>query len=99
MTVASQQIPRSLVAPLVSILLHESEPPENLTWSSMATLSELGKEASMYCVRFEDAFVFVYVCMLTVTRMCVYMHTLTLSRKSSGSLTAVIHCTSVYMCL
>ena len=42
-TVSSQQIPRSLIAPLVSILLHESEPPENLTWSSMATLSELGK--------------------------------------------------------
>ena len=42
-TVASQQFPRSLVSPLVSILLHDSEPPENLTWSSMATLSELGE--------------------------------------------------------
>lgn len=42
-TIGSQQFPRSLIAPLVSILLHESEPPENLTWSCMATLSELGE--------------------------------------------------------
>lgn len=34
--------PTSLAAPLVSIVLYESDPLDNLTWSAIATLCELG---------------------------------------------------------
>lgn len=37
-----QIFPRSLISPLVSILMSTSEPQDNLTWSCMATLCELG---------------------------------------------------------
>ncbi len=42
-SVAADIFPRSLAAPLVSILLFDVEPQDNLTWSCMATLCELGE--------------------------------------------------------
>ena len=66
---ASQQFPRSLVAPLVSILLHESEPPENLTWSCMATLSELGKKKMFE----SDVHACVSVCVCILCTFCVLL--------------------------
>lgn len=42
LTLSPQSFPASLVAPMVSILLQNMEPVDNLTWSCMATLSELG---------------------------------------------------------
>ncbi len=44
MCLCPQAIPRSLVTPLVSILMSSTEPQDNLTWSCMATLCELGEE-------------------------------------------------------
>ena len=44
LTLSPQSFPASLVAPMVSILLQNMEPVDNLTWSCMATLSELGRE-------------------------------------------------------
>ena len=44
MSLCPKNIPRSLVSPLVSILMSSNEPQDNLTWSCMATLCELGKE-------------------------------------------------------
>ncbi len=41
-------VPRSLVAPLVAILVSGAEPQDNLTWTCMATLCELGQ--SLYTV-------------------------------------------------
>jgi len=41
LSLSPQNFPASMVAPMVSILLQDSEPVDNLTWSCMATLSEL----------------------------------------------------------
>lgn len=40
---APSLFPTSLAAPLVSIVLYDSEPLDNLTWSAIATLCELGR--------------------------------------------------------
>ncbi len=36
------KLPSSLVSPLVSVVLSDSEPVDTLTWSSLAILSEIG---------------------------------------------------------
>lgn len=43
MSLCPNAIPHSLVAPLVSIVMSTVEPQDNLTWSCMATLCELGE--------------------------------------------------------
>ena len=40
---AAGLFPVSLAAPLVSIVLYDSDPLDNLTWSATATLCELGE--------------------------------------------------------
>ena len=40
--VCPNKFPHSFIAPLVSIVLFNSEPIDNLTWSALATLAEVG---------------------------------------------------------
>ena len=41
-SVCPMKMPQSLVSPLVSIVLSDTEPADTLTWSSLASLSEIG---------------------------------------------------------
>ena len=40
-TVCPLKLPSSLVSPLVSIVVSDSEPVDTMTWSSLATLAEI----------------------------------------------------------
>ena len=48
MGVCPTKMPRTLIAPLVSIVVSDMEPTDNLIWSSLATLCEIGEPLNCY---------------------------------------------------
>ena len=51
LSVSPLDFPLCLISPIVSIVMHDTEPRDNLTWASMATLCELGEPVAAEVVR------------------------------------------------
>ena len=59
--VCPNKFPHSFIAPLVSIVLFNSEPIDNLTWSALATLAEVGMRLHTQTHSFIECFFYCFL--------------------------------------